>query len=98
VTDVQGGKRSSCNTTKHSPTQLVCAWRGFRTMRRNVSISHPLVQTLHYHPLRFVKDQMGGQHHVTYEAVQKLPVIYEPLKMSSTSGGSSTQTTLAKMH
>jgi hypothetical protein len=89
VTDIQGGKRSSCNTTKHSPTKLICAWRGCGTMRRNVSISHPLVKTLHYHPLRFEKDQMGGQHHVTYEAVQKLSVVYKPLKMSSISRGSS---------
>jgi hypothetical protein len=89
ATDVQGGKRSSCNTKMHSPTQFVCAWRGFRTMRRNVSISHPLVQTLHYHPLRFVKDPMGGQHHVTNEAVQKLSVVHEPQKMSSTSRRSS---------
>jgi hypothetical protein len=41
VTDIQGGKIPSCNTTMHSPTQLVCAWRGVRTMSRNVSISHP---------------------------------------------------------
>lgn len=40
MTDVQEGKRSSSNTTMHSPTQLVCAWRGCRTSR-NVSISHP---------------------------------------------------------
>jgi hypothetical protein len=73
----------------HSPIQLICAGRGFRTMRTNVSISHPLVQTLHYHPLRFVKDQMGGKHHVTNEAAQKLSVVYEPLKMNSTSRGSS---------
>jgi hypothetical protein len=48
-----------------------------------------MVQTMNYHPLWFVKDQMGGQHCVTNEAVQKLSTVYEPLKMSSTSRGSS---------
>jgi hypothetical protein len=57
-----------------------------------------MVQTFHYHPLRFIKDQMGGQYYVTNEAMQKLPVVYEPLKMNSISRGSSNSTIVAKMH
>lgn len=39
VTNVQGGKRASCNTTVQGPKLLVCAWTGFRRTADNFSPS-----------------------------------------------------------
>lgn len=41
VTDVQGRNRSSCDTTTHGTTLLVCACTGFRRMAGNLFPVHP---------------------------------------------------------
>jgi len=44
VTNVQGRKRSSCNTTVQGPKLLACAWTGFRRTADNFSPIHPTVR------------------------------------------------------
>lgn len=75
MTKVQGSKSSPWNTTTHSPTLLLCAWKGFRRTVALLSPSpHPesphLLAPTAYHLFGLVQDQMGSQYYAKKEAVQ----------------------------
>lgn len=88
VTNVQGRGISSCNMTTHGPTQLICAWWGFRRMTGNLSL--PSTLEAGYSPLRppclWVHKGSDGKASTVWPMRQarKLSVVYDLLKRSST--------------
>jgi hypothetical protein len=86
----------SCNMTAHSPTLVICEWRGFRRTAGEL-LPHPSYNTDIAISSDSLIDQVQGQHYATSKVVQATYfVFYEQLKWIYTAKESSDL--VGKMH